>query len=83
MSRRREEECDGVKVNALEESPVRPVPLNAKPKKSLSKIFNFQTVKIQSNEDNDSMGSTPKSEGGLQQEPEKTNEIDPRFIIIE
>jgi hypothetical protein len=25
LSRRREEDCDGVKVNALEESPMRPV----------------------------------------------------------
>ena len=49
-----------------------------KPKKSLSKIFNFQPVKIQ-HESNDSLGSTPKSEGVLT--PEKTK--DSRFVIIE
>ena len=45
FSRRREQDCDGVKGNALEESPVRPQ-INEKPKKSLSKIFNFHPVKI-------------------------------------
>ena len=64
MTRRREEECDGVKVNTIGESPVRPVQNNQKSKKSLQTL-NFQTVKIMGNEDNDSMGSTPKSEGGL------------------
>lgn len=63
MSRRREEDCDGVKVNVVEESPTRPI--KEKPKKSLSKLFNFQAVKVTGLDDNDSMGSTPKSEGGL------------------
>lgn len=40
-------------------------------------------MKVHINDENDSMGSTPKSEGRLQQEPEKTNEVDQRFIIIE
>ena len=68
-----------MKVNAIEESPVRPI-MNEKPKKSLSKIFNFQPVKIQQ-EENDSLCSTPKSEGGLDRTPEKTK--DSRFVIIE
>jgi hypothetical protein len=64
MNRLREENCEGVKINPIEESPERPVNKD-KPKKSLSKIFNFNTVRADIIEDNDSMGSTPKSEGGL------------------
>ncbi len=79
LSRRREQDCDGVKGNAIEESPVRPID-NEKPKKSLSKIFNFQPVKIQQ-EENDSLCSTPKSEGGLQQRTPEKNK-DSRFVII-
>lgn len=39
MARRREDECDGVKGNIYEESPVRPI--KEKPKKSLTKHMNF------------------------------------------
>jgi hypothetical protein len=46
-----------------EESPVRPI--KDKPKKSYTKLNNFQTVKIGANGDNDSNASTPKNEGGI------------------
>lgn len=82
LSRQREENCDGAKVNIYEESPARPI--REQPKKSLSKVLNLQSVKIETIEDNESMGSTPKSEGGLKLEPEKTpRDMDTRFRIIE
>lgn len=46
-----------------EESPVREI-MNEKPKKSLTKHFNFTTIKV-SVDDNDSSISTPKNEGGI------------------
>jgi hypothetical protein len=66
-NRRREGEQDGVKDNVYEESPVRPI--KEKPKKSLTKHFNFQTVKVGGlpDHENDSNMSTPKNEGGIQQ----------------
>lgn len=43
-------------------------------------MFNFQTVKINTNTDeNDSMGSTPKSEGGLKSD----HYNDAKFEIID
>jgi hypothetical protein len=61
MARRREDQCDGVKGNVYEESPVRTIP--EKQKKSLTKHFNFQTVKIGLIDENDSNISSPKNEG--------------------
>lgn len=46
-----------------EESPQRPI--KDKPKKSLTKHFNFQTVKVGGLAESDSVISTPKNEGGL------------------
>mmetsp|Transcript_38141 Transcript_38141/g.36510 ORF Transcript_38141/g.36510 Transcript_38141/m.36510 type:complete len:96 (+) Transcript_38141:2908-3195(+) len=61
LSRRREQDCDGVKVTAMEESPQRP---EQPPTKSLQKVFNFHPVKVtQEEDDRDSDLSTPKSEG--------------------
>mmetsp|Transcript_18304 Transcript_18304/g.13300 ORF Transcript_18304/g.13300 Transcript_18304/m.13300 type:complete len:88 (+) Transcript_18304:536-799(+) len=62
QTRRREQECDGVKGNAMEESPQRPEPQLKPSMKSLSKVFNFQPVKV--NVDGEtSEASTPKEEG--------------------
>ena len=69
MARRREDECDGVKGNIYEESPVRPI--KEKPKKSFTKHFNFQTIKVGlATEDleGESNISTPKNEGGFKEE---------------
>lgn len=41
MTRRREEEQDGVKGFVYEASPVRPIAIKEQPKKSLTKHFNF------------------------------------------
>lgn len=54
-----------------EESPVRPI--KEKPKKSLTKHFNFQTVKVGSNDNNDSIMSTPKNESGIPKGEESTS----------
>lgn len=40
-------------------------------------------MKVDAFDEADSMGSTPKSEGGLQKEIEQTQETDQRFKIIE
>ena len=83
MNRRREEEQDGVKGNVYEESPVRPI--KEKPKKSLTKHFNFQTVKVGGLGENDSQMSTPHNEGGIPRGEESGNkmlEIDLNFQSI-
>lgn len=51
-----------MKGNVYEESPQRPI--KDKPKKSYTKLNNFQTIKVGIN-DNDSNMSTPKAEGGI------------------
>ena len=81
MVRRREDQQDGVKGLIYEESPVRPI--KEKPKKSLTKHFNFQTVKVGGVglADVDSLISTPKNEGGIPRGDESTSSIMQQGVI--